>query len=270
VELEREEAKFTTITEEDEPDFQALAAATLDNAGIDPDVRIRAANNYINNNAKQRGPAFIEANQDKIMYEITFDLPDAGLAPGQNTIPAGADNFDSDTHSSIKSLHHASPEQRQYPQQSCRSVVGHEPYDSYTPQIAFLQQGEIRACRSGLDAAELTRMLQEERMHATTSSQMDLEPEVDCTQHIADPELMTKSEDKMKVWGYFMTQYNLKPGLRKFGERGTTAARDELTQLHIMDTWKAMGPSKISREERMKALSSLLFLKEKRTGTVKG
>ncbi len=86
-------------------------------------------------------------------------------------------------------------------------------------------------------AAELTRMLKEERMHATTSSQKDLEPEVNCTQHIADPELMTKSKDEMKVWGYLMTQYNLKPaGLRKFRERGATAARDQLTQLHIMDT----------------------------------
>ncbi len=103
MELEREEAKFTTITEKDEPDFWALAAAALDNTGIDPDVRIRAANNYINNNAEQQGPAFIEADQDKIVYEITFDLPDAGLAPGQNTIPAGADKFGSDTHSSIKS-----------------------------------------------------------------------------------------------------------------------------------------------------------------------
>ena len=37
-----------------------------------------------------------------------------------------------------------------------------------------------------------------------------------------------------------------------------------------MDTWTAMDPSKISQEERMKALSSLLFLKEKRTGKIKG
>jgi len=67
-----------------------------------------------------------------------------------------------------------------------------------------------------------------------------------------------------------MTQYNLKPGLQKFGKRGAVAAVNELTQLHIMDTWMAMDPSKISREDRMKALSSLLFLKEKRTGKIKG
>ncbi len=103
MELEHEEAKFTAITEEDEPDFWALAAATLNNTGINLDVRIRAANNYIKNNAEKQGPAFIEADQDEIVYEITFDLPDAGLAPGQNTIPAGADKFGSNTHSSIES-----------------------------------------------------------------------------------------------------------------------------------------------------------------------
>ncbi len=53
-------------------------------------------------------------------------------------------------------------------------------------------------------------------------------------------------EDKMKVWAYLMTQYNLKPGLRKFGAKGVTAALDELMQLHVMDTWMAMNLSKIT------------------------
>jgi hypothetical protein len=246
-----------------------LAAAALNNAGIDPDVQIRAANNNIGVNAKPWGPAIVKADKDEIVYEITFDLPDADLEPGQNVVPAGADKFGSKTQSSIASSHE-SPEQWQYPQQSCRSVVGHEPYDSYPPRIAFLQQGEVRACRSVFHTMEFMQMLKEERMHATTSSQINSEPKVDCTQHTMDPELVTESKDKMKVWGYLMTQYNLKPRLSKFGDQGATAARDKLTQLHIIDTWKAMDPSKISREEQMKVLSSLLFLKEKRMGKVKG
>ena len=44
----------------------------------------------------------------------------------------------------------------------------------------------------------------------------------------------------------------------------------ELTQLHVMDTWRPIHAEKLSREEKMKALSSLLFLKEKRTGDIKG
>jgi hypothetical protein len=176
-ELEREEADFNAITEEEEPDFQALAAAALNNAGINPDVQIRAANNNIGVNAKPRGLAIVEADQEKIVYEITFDLPDAGLAPGKKAVPAGANKFGSKTHSSIASSHE-SPEQRQYPQQSCRSVVGHEPYDSYAPRIAFLQQGEVRARRSVFHTMEFTRMLKEERMHATTALQINSSPKL--------------------------------------------------------------------------------------------
>ncbi len=97
-----------------------------------------------------------------------------------------------------------------------------------------------------------------------------MEPKVDKTVHRIDAELITKLEDEMKVWAYLMTQYNLKPGLRKFGARGATAALNELTQLHLMNTWTAMDLSKLMREDGMKALSSLLFLKKKQTRKIKG
>ena len=97
-----------------------------------------------------------------------------------------------------------------------------------------------------------------------------MEATIDDATHKIDPKLCTTSQEEMMVWAYMMTQYNLKPGLRKFGARGVTAAVKELTQLHIMDTWTQLEASKLSREQRMHALSSLLFLKEKRTGDVKG
>jgi hypothetical protein len=37
-----------------------------------------------------------------------------------------------------------------------------------------------------------------------------------------------------------------------------------------MDTWTATNATKLSREDKMKALSLLLFLKEKRTGKIEG
>ncbi len=40
--------------------------------------------------------------------------------------------------------------------------------------------------------------------------------------------------------------------------------------MHVMGTWTAMDPTMLSREEQMKALSLLLFLKEKQRGDVKG
>ena len=119
-----------------------------------------------------------------------------------------------------------------------------------------------------LDAKQFAGMAREEMMHTTTYTQK--EPEIDNTEHMVDPKLLTNSEDEMKVWGYLMTQYNLKPGLRKFGAKGQSAAIDKLTQLHVMDTWTGMDSTKLSREEKIKALSSLLFLKEKQTGKIKG
>ena len=75
--------------------------------------------------------------------------------------------------------------------------------------------------------------------------------------------LCTTSEEELGVMAYLLTQCNLKPGLRKFGTQGEKAALKEMTQLHIMDTWTPMEAGKLSRKQRMRALSSLLFLKEK-------
>ena len=101
-----------------------------------------------------------------------------------------------------------------------------------------------------LDAKQFAGMTREEMMHATAYTQKELELEIDNMEHMVDPELLTKSEDKMKVWGYLMTQYNLKPGLRKFGAKGQSAAIDELTQLLVMDTWTVMDATKLSRKTK--------------------
>ncbi len=42
LEMESEESRFDAITPEPEPDFCALDTAALDNAGINPEVRLRA------------------------------------------------------------------------------------------------------------------------------------------------------------------------------------------------------------------------------------
>ena len=76
-------------------------------------------------------------------------------------------------------------------------------------------------------------------MHVATSSDLN----VDNVVHQVDPELCTTSKDEIAVWGYLMTQYNLKPGLRKFGDQRATVTISELTQLHVMDTWTVMDPT---------------------------
>ncbi len=72
------------VTDEPEPNFAELAAAALKNAGINPQDQLRATQQV---EEAAPGPAVIKADQNKIMYEITFNFPDAGLA-GANNMPA--------------------------------------------------------------------------------------------------------------------------------------------------------------------------------------
>jgi hypothetical protein len=136
--------------------------------------------------------------------------------------------------------------------------------------MMFLQLGDARAHRSVLEANRLAKMSKEEQLLATTTGNMLECNMINKVDHEIDPKKVTKSKDEVKVWDYMMTQNNLKAGLQKFGKQGSSAAMEELMQLHIMDTWRAMDPFKLSQEELMQALSSLLFLKEKQSGKVKG
>ncbi len=68
-----------------------------------------------------------------------------------------------------------------------------------------------------------------------------------------------------------MTQHSVKKGLKKFGDAGVNAVLKELQQLHdrkVLEPTK--GPGEITSQERKDSLRYLMFLKEKRCGTIKG
>ena len=67
-----------------------------------------------------------------------------------------------------------------------------------------------------------------------------------------------------------LAQYSLKAGLKKFKGKGVEAAFGEMKQLHDMDTFFPRHGKSLTKEERVWCLSSLIFLKEKRDGRVKG
>ena len=89
-------------------------------------------------------------------------------------------------------------------------------------------------------------------------------------EHDQESEIITQSEDEMAGMKYLLKQYNLNAGLKHFGEKGIAAAKGELTQLHVMGTWVLEDPTMLSRAEKVKSISSLMFLKEKRSAKVKG
>ena len=197
-------------------------------------------------------PAVVEADEDEIVYEITFDLPNVGL-PGEGQsqlqVPLGND-WDDTTIAPVVPVDTDAPEVplQRYPTQSCRSAVGNQPYDQFAPRVAFLQLGTARAHGGMTEASRRVRVPGGERILGTTSLSV-VEPLIDDIIHSVDNAMTTTSEDELKVWGYMMTQYNLKPGLRKFGNKGEMAAVNELTQLHVMDTWKPMYADKLSQEQ---------------------
>jgi hypothetical protein len=67
----------------------------------------------------------------------------------------------------------------------------------------------------------------------------------------------------------FLVTYSLKKGLEKFKDKGYKAARGEMEQLHDRKCWQPIKPSDLQGSERKKALESLIFLVEKKSGKVK-
>ena len=173
VELESEEHDFTPVTNEPEEDFCDLAEAALHNAGIDTNQRIRAA---FDADTGQQAPAVIEApavnepENVKYVYEVTFDLPDAGLPMANDPDLILVDpNDDTIIPAFVADDTDDQPSTSRCPTQARRSVIGNQPYDAYAPCVAFLQLGTKRAHRSVLEAAQLLQMSKEEKLFATTA-----------------------------------------------------------------------------------------------------
>ena len=72
------------------------------------------------------------------------------------------------------------------------------------------------------------------------------------------------------AFGVILQQYSIGAGLKKFQERGEKGVTKELQQMHNMSVFRPVLKTDLSLEEMKKAVSSLMFLKEKRDKTVKG
>jgi hypothetical protein len=62
----------------------------------------------------------------------------------------------------------------------------------------------------------------------------------------------------------------MKTGIKLFGQAGTDAVLKELQQLHDRDAIEPQDPDSLTEDEKREALPYLMFLKQKRNGTVKG
>jgi hypothetical protein len=69
--------------------------------------------------------------------------------------------------------------------------------------------------------------------------------------------------------GIALVHYSMGAGMKIFKERGEAGVTKELTQMHDMDAFRPVARDLLTKEERTKALSSLMFLKKKRDQSVK-
>ena len=63
-------------------------------------------------------------------------------------------------------------------------------------------------------------------------------------------------------------QYSLKAGLKRWPEQGSAVVVKELTQFHTLKCFKPTDSVQLTRAERWNALSSLMFLTDKRMGDI--
>jgi len=98
---------------------------------------------------------------------------------------------------------------------------------------------------------------------------MDLEYETDRTPVWAM--FMKRLCDMFGEYGYaFAQQFILEKGLKVFGKRGQEAAKKEMDQLYKRNCFTPVNVRDMTKSERKKAQRALLFLTEKRDGSIKG
>ena len=85
---------------------------------------------------------------------------------------------------------------------------------------------------------------------------------------IGDDSIVLK-EGEEQIFAIIMMQVSLKQGIKLWGDRAKESAIGEMTQLHNISAFFPRDPKSLTREERIKALYSLIFLKEKRCGKIK-
>jgi hypothetical protein len=69
--------------------------------------------------------------------------------------------------------------------------------------------------------------------------------------------------------GIALVHFSMGAGINMFKEKGEAGVTKELTQMHDMDMFRPVARDLLTKEERTKALSLLMFLKEKRDQSVK-
>ena len=82
---------------------------------------------------------------------------------------------------------------------------------------------------------------------------------------------LTKDSDFAYAFAvhYCMTQLSLKQGIRAWGDAAINAVKKEVQQMHDKKVYKPVMFNTLTRQEKLAALRSIIFLKQKRCGRIK-
>jgi hypothetical protein len=137
-----------------------------------------------------------------------------------------------------------------------------------TPEEAIEHDDEYRCSKQNKIA---NRQYQDYKLYVTVEEEDKLDNEDDpkkktsvahyIMMHYAKKERIKKK--RKKKYKPKAGQYSLEAGLKHFRERGEMAVSKELKQFNVHDVFEPLYANKLSDEEKSKALTLLIFLKEK-------
>ena len=141
-----------------------------------------------------------------------------------------------------------------------------------------IQHREKKVNFAGVTAnnEEKKTMKQLEMSHNVTTN-VSTNPEEDKSYDYIEAIIMThfinQMNDRARGHGEevcFGQQHPFGQGMKTFGDRGAEASKKELKQLHDRICFKPISVKEMTKEERSKAMAALLYLTEKRDGSIKG
>jgi hypothetical protein len=145
-------------------------------------------------------------------------------------------------------------------------------YEDSGEEDVSLEADEEEEDNPTLRRTERTRVPNPRYQHLQTSDNRTEEYSTESAHVIA----ITMSHYMNKMAGMndedtfsFIQTYSLNKGLKKFGDRGKEAAQKEMKQLHDRVVFEPILIAEMTQLERKRAMESLIFLTEKRDGTIK-
>ena len=179
-------------------------------------------------------------NNDQIEQQDDDDIDDPTYNPDTDVDDGEDDSLDLDDYEDARS---AEEEPEEPPRRSDRDrrapTYFHDEYN-------FLQQRG-----RWTEADEMEKTLVDENVSCEVEEPIELQP------------------GEELVFGAIMAQLSLKQGLKKWGQRGADSAMKEMRQMHDLQAFFPRDPKTMTKQQRIQALSSLIFLKEKANGEIK-